>query len=183
MSNFTTGQMGNGYISYLWPLAFFAQQVSVSICLLPIQFKGVGPHQLPVTQVVNLTPLLLCCNACQKLFLGLQRNSMSFQFTATATTTTTWAEIAFLKSISLLHTHNTSTHKCEVSFEQCNSCSEEEHEGSLWTRWGGGDKKKKTTLNNTISLKGVIKIVASQSTVGIRKTIAHIWELFNIGLQ
>lgn len=79
MSSFTTGR--KGYIRYLRPLALFAEQVSVSIRLPPILFKGVGPHQLPVTQVVNLTPLLLCGDTCQELLLGLWRNpDLCFQF-------------------------------------------------------------------------------------------------------
>lgn len=68
------GKGTNSYIIYLGPLAFLGEQVSVSISLPPVLFKGVGPHQLPVTQVVNLTPLFLCCDTCQEHFLGLQRN-------------------------------------------------------------------------------------------------------------
>lgn len=81
MSTLTTGQKGEKVcISYLGPLALFAEKVSVSIRLPPILFKGVGPHQLPVTQVVNLTPLFLCCDTCQELFLGLHRNQDSWAF-------------------------------------------------------------------------------------------------------
>lgn len=71
MSCLTTRQHV-GQVSYLRPLAFLAEQVSVSISLPPVQFEGVGPHQLPVAEVVNLSPLLLSSDTCQELLLGLQ---------------------------------------------------------------------------------------------------------------
>lgn len=48
---------------YLGPAALFAQQVGVVIRLLPLLLVGVRPHQLPVTQMVDLLPLLLATDA------------------------------------------------------------------------------------------------------------------------
>lgn len=47
---------------YLGPAALLAQQVSVVVRLLPLLLVGVSPHQLPVTQVVDLFPLLLAAD-------------------------------------------------------------------------------------------------------------------------
>lgn len=73
ISNVITGLKRFCHIRYLGPLVLLAEQVGVSIGLKPVLFKGVDPHQLPVAQVVNLTPLFLRCNTCQELLLGLHR--------------------------------------------------------------------------------------------------------------
>ena len=46
----------------LGPSALLAQQVCVAVRLLPLLLVGVSPHQLPVTQVADLLPLLLAAN-------------------------------------------------------------------------------------------------------------------------
>lgn len=109
-----------GCIKYLGPFALFAEKVSVTISLHPVLLKGVGPHQLPVTQVVNLMPLFLGCDTCEKLFLGLQRRPYTLN-------------PFFLGPCQHLLIRPT-THKCEVSFEQSNSGNVEKHEGSLWKK-------------------------------------------------
>lgn len=120
-----------GCIKYLGPFALFAEKVSVTISLHPVLLKGVGPHQLPVTQVVNLMPLFLGCDTCEKLFLGLQRRPYTLN-------------PFFLGPCQHLLIRPT-THKCEVSFEQSNSGNVEKHEGSLW-------KKNSTIIAHDLSL-------------------------------
>lgn len=48
---------------YLGPAALLAQQVGVAVGLLPLLLEGVGPHELPEAQVVDLLPLLLAADA------------------------------------------------------------------------------------------------------------------------
>lgn len=50
------------FLVYLGPAAFLAQQVSVAVRLLPLLLVGVSPHQLPVTKVMDLLPLLLAAD-------------------------------------------------------------------------------------------------------------------------
>lgn len=58
--------------SYLGPLAFLGEQVSIMVGFPPVLFEGMGPHELPVAQVVDLPPLLLGRDAGQVLLPGLQ---------------------------------------------------------------------------------------------------------------
>lgn len=57
---------------HLGPAALFAQQVGVVVRLLPLLLVGVSPHQLPVTQVVDLFPLLLAADTLLVHRPGLQ---------------------------------------------------------------------------------------------------------------
>lgn len=57
---------------YLRPPVLFAEQVCIPICLKPVLLIGVAPHQLPVTEMMNLFPLLLGCYAFLEPQLCLQ---------------------------------------------------------------------------------------------------------------
>lgn len=57
---------------HLGPAALLAQQVSVVVRLLPLLLVRVSPHQFPVTQVVDLLPLLLATNTFLVLHPCLQ---------------------------------------------------------------------------------------------------------------
>lgn len=60
---------------YLGPAALLAQQVSVMVRPLPLLLVGVIPHQLPVTQVVDLLPLLLAADTLLVPLSGLKHTS------------------------------------------------------------------------------------------------------------
>lgn len=60
---------------YLGPAALLAQQVSVEVCLLPLLLVRVGPHQLPVTQMVDLLPFLLAADTLLVLCPGLKQKT------------------------------------------------------------------------------------------------------------
>lgn len=57
---------------HLGPAALLAQQVSVAVRLLPLLLVRVSPHQFPVTQVVDLLPLLLAADTFLVLHPRLQ---------------------------------------------------------------------------------------------------------------
>ena len=71
-------------VRYLGPLALLGEQASVVVGLLPVLLEAMGPHELPVAQVVDLPPLLLARDAGQVLLLGLRghakkdKNNWSF---------------------------------------------------------------------------------------------------------
>lgn len=50
------------FCAYLGPATLLAQQVSILVRLFPLLLVRVSPHELPVTQVVNLLPLLLAAH-------------------------------------------------------------------------------------------------------------------------
>ena len=67
-------------MAYLGPLAFLGEQVSVMVGFFPFLFKGMGPHELPVAQVVYLAPLLLGRDAGQVLLPGLKKDAKQAGF-------------------------------------------------------------------------------------------------------
>ena len=61
---------------YLGPAALLAQQVSVVVRLLPLLLVRVGPHQLPVTKMVDLLPLLLAADTLLVSGPGLKHTTL-----------------------------------------------------------------------------------------------------------
>lgn len=56
---------------YLGPAALGTQQVGVVVGLSPLLLERVGPHQLPVTEMMDLLPLALTPNALLEARSGL----------------------------------------------------------------------------------------------------------------
>lgn len=65
-------------VCYFRPAALSAQQVSVSVRVRPLLLERVTPHQLPVAQMMDLTPLLLGRDTLLKLHRRL-RDSQPLQ--------------------------------------------------------------------------------------------------------
>ena len=91
----------------------------------PFLFKGMGPHELPVAQVVYLAPLLLGHDTGQVLLPSLKKDTNKLG----------------LKEVSncfrraerdALRQHD--TYKCEVSLEQTNPGCVEENQSSLCSK-------------------------------------------------
>ena len=62
-------------MDYLGPFAFLGEQVSVMVGFFPFLFKGMGPHELPVAQMVYLAPLLLGHDTGQVLLPSLKKDT------------------------------------------------------------------------------------------------------------
>ncbi|PWA30621.1 hypothetical protein CCH79_00009165 [Gambusia affinis] len=92
------------------------EAVGVSIRLGPVLLEGVRPHQLPVAEVVDLTPFLLCRYAGQKLVLSLQSRENSENW---------------LHLLAFIYSQTINTHKCEVPFQHSDPGRVEEHQSSL----------------------------------------------------
>lgn len=60
------------YMAHLGPGVLLAEQVSIEVGHLPVPFVCEAPHQLPVTHVVELLPLLLHLTALLKMLDGLK---------------------------------------------------------------------------------------------------------------
>ena len=86
---------------------------------LPFLFKGMGPHELPVAEVVYLAPLLLGRDAGQVLLPSLKKDVKQNYFKT--------GFQSFQKNKGERH----DTYKCEVSLEQSNPGSVEENQSSL----------------------------------------------------